>query len=308
MNNDISYIIKVNNTLLTQHRYMKEFSNIHSETFSQQINECVIAAKRFKDDNNKKTYVAIKHRDRAYKPTLSVIHTVVNGIEMVLLRDDTTLWMEGMNSAGICILNSALGVETDEKADSIMKKSDKAPKLSKDGERIQKALTMNTIDDAVHFAKTWKMGIQGNTLITDGDELFIVEMSSTTDPVVSKLDGVDNVVRTNHGIINNEIGYQRGESRKSSERRKKYAEHILQDVETAEDMASALRAQPDKVAQYNPLRKSGNLFTSTQLMLNPDTLTFTLYLLKSQIENFKGVVNQLPEGHEPRITIDIHEV
>lgn len=292
---------------------MKNFSSFVQESLDsamQPINECVVAAKQLKfgDDNNNSGYVLIKHRDRAYKPTLSIIHTVINGIEIVLFRDDTTLWAEGLNSAGIAIVNSALGIEHDEEADKIMTKSDKAPKMSMDGERIQKALTMNNIDDAVHFAKTWKGGINGNTLISDGDDLYIMELNSRIDPVVTKIDGLDHVVRTNHGIIHSEAGYQEGPSRKSSESRKANAELLISKVETQDQLLSTMRTQVGKNTQLNPLRKSGKLFTSSQIMMNPKELTIHVALIKKHVENFKGVVNQLPTDYEPKIEITFEEI
>src|SRR5690606_21800754 len=113
-----------------------------------------IVAKRIHDEESgDKTFVVFKHRDRNYKPSLSIIHTVVNGMEIAYLRDDTTLWSEGMNAAGVCIVNSALAVNADENMAKLAKKADTAPMFSKDGERILKALTMNNIDDASFFAK-----------------------------------------------------------------------------------------------------------------------------------------------------------
>ena len=277
----------------------------------QQLNECVIVAKKIDvDQKGEKTFVLFKHRDRNYKPSLSIIHTVVNGMEIAYLRDDTTLWSEGMNAAGICIVNSALAVDADENMAKLTKKADTAPKFSKDGERILKALTMNNIDDASFFAKNFKGGIQGHTLITDGEEVYTMEMTSQHPAVITRLDGMDQIVRTNTGIIHPEAGYQQGigGGYKSSITRKKTAEKAISDLTEPKEMLSALRNQPfAKNSQLNPMRTTSTLSTSTQLYMNPSTKEFHLVLLKGQVESFKGIVDQIPPDFETVIKITFEE-
>jgi hypothetical protein len=288
---------------------MIQLSRFMTESLdSTPINECVIAARKLKISGDN-TYVLLKHRDRAYKPSLSIIHTVNNGMEMVYIRDNSTLWSEGMNSAGICILNSALSVEEDEVQDKLVKKSDKGPKFSKDGERIIKALTMNNVEDAMHFAKTWGGTIQGHTLITDGDTVYTMETTKRHSPVVTKLDGMDTIVRTNNGILHPDAGYQEGIGLKSSNVRKTKSEEFLEKVETPEEMLQAMRQQPfAKNSQLNPLRSTNKLFTSSQLLLNPKDLHFHLVVLKNQVTEFNGVVNQLPVDFDPQIKITFEEI
>lgn len=288
---------------------MKQLSRFMNESLTaQQIDECVIAARKLNIEGDN-TYVLLKHRDRAYKPSLSIIHTVNNGMEMVYIRDNSTLWSEGMNSAGICILNSALSVAEDEVQDKLVKKSDKGPKYSKDGERIIKALTMNNVEDAMHFAKTWGGSIQGHTLITDGDVVYTMETTKRHSPVVTKLDGLDSIVRTNNGIFHPDAGYQEGIGLKSSNVRKTKSEEFLADIETPEEMLSKMREQPfAKNSQLNPLRSTNTLFTSSQLLLNPKSLHFHLVILKNKVDQFNGVVNQLPVDFEPQIKITFEEI
>lgn len=295
---------------------MKTLFNTVSENFeakneSTVVNECVVAARRLQlsDGKAERNYVLMKHRDRSYKPSLSIIHTVVNGMEMAYLRDDTTLWSEGINAAGIAIINSALSVEDDENMEKLVKKADTAPKFSKDGERILKALTMNNIDDAVFFAKNYKSGIQGHTIISDGDDVYTIELTSSHTPVITKLDGLDTIVRTNHGVLHASAGYQDGLSKKSSETRLQKATEFLDASNTPEEMLVNMRKQPyNKKSQLNPLRSTNTLSTSSQLLLNPAKKAMHLVIIKSQVDSFKGIINQLPAGFEPTLQITFEEV
>jgi hypothetical protein len=294
----------------TLNKFLYDYLN-ESLTPIQQLNECVIIAKQIDvDDKGDKTFVVMKHRDRNYKPSLSIVHTVINGIEIAYLRDDTTLWSEGMNAAGICVVNSALAVDADENMAKLAKKADTAPKFSKDGERILKALTMNNIDDVAFFAKNFKGGIQGHTLMTDGDEVYTMEMTSQHPAVITRLDGMNQIVRTNTGIIHSDAGYQpnKGPGYKSSLVRKQTAEKMISDLNDPKEMLDALREQPySKNSQLNPRRSTTSLSTSTQLYMNPKTKEFHLVLLKGQVEKFKGIVDQIPPDFEPQIKITYEE-
>lgn len=309
---------------------MKTLFNTVSENFeakneSTVVNECVVAARRLAIDDNgetndtgDKSYVLIKHRDRAYNVNCSIVHTVVNGIEIAYLRDDDTFWSEGMNDKGVCIINSSLSLadETIGKAGKGDKdKSDKAKtanvatKFSADGEKIVKALSMSTIDDAIHFAKTWKNGIHGNTLIATDDELYTISSTSRHPAVISKLDGLDTVVFTNHSDIHKDAGYTEGPSFKSSLLRKSKSEDILAAANTPSEMLVNLRKQPFRAgSQNNPLRTTDTLNTCSQMILDPKNLHLHLVVFKKYTENFKGIVDQLPSGYEPKIKITFEEI
>ena len=93
------------------------------------LTECIIVSKKFGND-----MVLAKNRDRAYNPELEIVHTLINGVEVVYLHDITTDWSEGMNEYGIGIVNSSLLVGYDEKEKSIVSKTGKK---SQDGARIR---------------------------------------------------------------------------------------------------------------------------------------------------------------------------
>lgn len=290
---------------------------------STPINECVIAAKRLNINDNGEyeetegdSYVLLKHRDRAYNVNCSIVHTVINGMEIVYLRDDDTYWQEGMNANGICIINSSLSL-ADEAVGDADKDKDKdkdkgrtiTSKFAADGEKIVKALTMQNIDDAIHFATSWKNGIHGNTLFATDDELYTLTSTSKHAAVVTKLDGLNQVVFTNHSDIHLDAGYVTGPKRKSSVTRKKLADDILRETKTPLEMLTKMRKQKyNKVSHLNPLRSTETLVTTSQMMLDPKNLHFHLTIVKKYTENFKGIIDQTPTGWVKQIKITYDEI
>ena len=285
------------------------------------INECVIAAKRLtindKDEHietEESSYVLMKHRDRSYNVNCSIVHTVIDGIEVVYLRDDDTYWQEGMNDKGICIINSSLSLADENMGDKDKDKDkDKSrtttSKFSEDGEKIVKALSMKNIDDAIHFAKTWKGGIQGNTLVATDIELYTICCTSKHPAVVTKLDGLDQVIFTNHSDVHMDAGYQSGAKRKSTVMRKKLAEEILKGTSTPNEMLNKMRKQKyHRKSHLNPLRSTDTLVTTSQMMLDPKNLHFHLTIVKKYTENFKGIVDQCPTGWVKKIKITYDEI
>lgn len=295
----------------------------HNQTETQPINECVISARRLTidedgefDESAVPSYVILKHRDRAYNVNCSIVHDVINGMEVVYLRDDDTYWQEGMNANGICIVNSSLSLRDEDmgaskgKGDSDKSKSrGTTGEFSKDGEKIVKALTMHTVEDATHMAKTFKGGIQGNTLVANERELVTIVGTSKHNPVTTNLDGLDLIVFTNHSDIHTDAGYQEGAKRKSSEYRKKGAEEILKEANTPMEMLEKMRVQKyDKGSHLNPLRSTDTLVTTSQMMLDPKNLHFHLTIVKKYTENFKGIVDRTPTGWDKKIKITYDEI
>ena len=297
--------------------YVNESLNVEAST---PINECVIAAKKLtiNDDgeftaSEGDSYVLLKHRDRAYNVNCSIVHTVINGMEIVYLRDDDTYWQEGMNANGVCIINSSLSLADEDMGKDSDKDKDKGrtitSKFAADGEKIVKALTMQNIDDAIHFATSWKNGIHGNTLFATDDELYTMTSTSKHAAVVTKLDGLNQVVFTNHSDIHLDAGYVTGPKRKSSVTRKKLAEEQLKETKTPTEMLTTMRKQKyNKVSHLNPLRTTKTLVTTSQMMLDPKNLHFHLTIVKKYTENFKGIVDQCSTGWVKQIKITYDEI
>ena len=172
------------------------------------LNECIIVSRKFGND-----MVLAKNRDRAYKPEIEIVHTLINGVEVVYLHDITTDWSEGMNELGIGIVNTSLMVGYDEKEKAIVSKTGKK---SKDGIRIRTALGQKNIKDSLRAAILTNGGVKGHTFIADPNHLITIEMTSKHQPVIKVQDPSKLYVRTNHGLAHPDAGYTEGPDYKSS--------------------------------------------------------------------------------------------
>lgn len=314
------------NKLASISEFMSEalYTNPVNESLfaEERVDECVVAARKLSIDAEGKvdttetpSFVLVKNRDRSYNVNCSIVRKIVNGVETVVLLDTDTTMMEGMNEFGVGIVNASLSLADENVGTSKGKDKDKdkglisRSKFAADGEKILHALSMSNIDDSIHMAKTWKNGIHGNTLIATDDELYTISSTSIHPAVTSKLDGLDLVVFTNHSDVHSSAGYQPGSaSYKSSATRKTKAEEFLADATTPEEMGAFVAKQPfAKNSQLNPRRSTNTLATSTTMVLDLKNLHFHLILYKEFVENFKGIVDELPTGYEPKIKITFEE-
>ena len=55
--------------------------------------------------------ILAKNRDRIYKPSIEIIHEIIDGIEIVYIKDKQSGWIEGMNSLGFGLVNATLDVK-----------------------------------------------------------------------------------------------------------------------------------------------------------------------------------------------------
>mgnify|MGYP000329882647 CR=1 FL=1 len=129
---------------------------------------CIIVSKSI--DGSK---ILAKNRDRAYKPSLEIVHTLIDGVEVAYLRDTITDWSEGMNEYGVGLVNTALMVGYDENEKKIVKKGGKP---SKDGKKIRKALSQKTIRETINSAITFDGGIKGHTFIATPTKTVCIEI------------------------------------------------------------------------------------------------------------------------------------
>jgi hypothetical protein len=261
---------------------------------------CIIAAKYFEDIG----WVGCKNRDRSYKPNIKFQLLKRNQIDKLVLRDEITGYTEGINEFGICILNaSTSSVKKDEKEATIAKNKRKQNDnwTSPDGLKIRKALSNKNIDDVLE--SLIRDECTGNFLVFNEDECHILEAGfiaklQTTDAEIededkyifefvyksdkiSKKGGV--VVRTNHGILIPQLGYQRGidekmdNSRTSSEKRYETVLKQIQKIQNPEQLLNCVSITKDKNPQLNPLRtkdpkKKSELCTTGQIVLYPEKL------------------------------------
>jgi hypothetical protein len=278
------------------------------------IKECTIAAVRIDDG-----VVLAKNRDRGYKARVEIIHEIVEDVEVVYWRDIDTDWSEGMNEYGISIVNSALSTASDEKeGEKVLKqrkiKNDKTEKrvYSKDGQKIREALTKKDMRSAVksliEFTGTKsKWGLRGETFVSDGKDIYVIELTSKHAPIIKKLkEDSKIVVRSNHGVYQKDAGYTTGEKRKSSVSRMELAKKHLKDAKTDMDVINTLKQKYDDDPFLNPYRTKNmyNMQTTGQIMMNLDKKLIVVRM-DNEMGEFVGIKNKLPKDYSPKIKIKV---
>lgn len=256
----------------------------------------VVACKLPVGPDGEDVFIICKNRDRNYVPSIHFKKRTKGSLEYRYIEDSDTTWTEGINSAGICMVNASLMVVDDEK--EISKKSKKSQgKISHDAKIFKEALKMRDVRKAAkHIADN---DVMGYTLVTDGRELYVVESvrewSKEVDPKTGKKypvnerkswrqvkDDEEFVVRTNHGTYFSETGYPSGSpDGKSSRHRQEAVENAIKDrkPKTLAELLECMAVKPNKDANLNPLRKKGKckLFTTGQYILNPFTKSMYYY-------------------------------
>lgn len=250
--------------------------------------------------------ILAKNRDRAYQPSLEIIHTIINGVEIAYLRDTITDWSEGLNEYGIGIVNTALMVGYDENEKKIVKKGGKP---SKDGNKIRRALSRKTIKDTVNSAIKYAGGVRGHTFISTPNKMISIEVTSKHQPDF-KLHTLDmDVVRTNHGHHHFSAGYTKGPDYLSSKIRKTTAEKLIKTAKSVDDILPILRKKMYKHdSNLNILRDTDKMFTSSQLLLDLTNKVLKLTYRENNVEEFVGVKKQLPTGYIPKIQIIVTKI
>lgn len=269
------------------------------------LSECIIVSKEIGDK-----FILAKNRDRAYKPTLEVVHTILNGVEVVYLHDVTTDWSEGMNEFGIGLVNSALMVGHDEAEKKLVKKTGKP---SKDGARIREVLTKKTLKDAVKQVIGRiedNNGVKGHTFLSSPKHMVSIEQTSKHKPEI-KMHNVEHpIVRTNHGHTFTDAGYTHGKKYLSSKMRKIEAEKTVEKVtDDWREIADAMRKEYfPKESELNMRRQGKEMFTSSQTIMNLTDKIFRVEWFADKVEIFKGVKANLPDGYTPKIKIEIQKL
>jgi hypothetical protein len=269
---------------------------------------CVIA---YININNEK--ILVKNRDRLYKPIISVIHEIINNIEVVYIYDHITHWVEGMNEHGIGLVNSALMIKFDESEGSqnIVKNSG-----LKTINIISKPLLKDAITSTINYTAKSKKPLQGHTIIGNENEIFHIEAVDKQNTIVNKIN--DKIfVATNHGL-NTNSGYIKGRKRVSSLIRKKIIETELMNA-TNNNILELLnknyicldpRMSPyrDRQSTTDVLKNKSDttkIFgTTCQLMLNLTKKEFHVNVDKNN-GDFKEYVNNLPKNYIPKIKVRI---
>ena len=263
------------------------------------LEECITVGGSLHGDN----FLA-KSRDRNYVPHVSIHREVTpGGLELVYLHDEDTDYMEGMNSSGIGIVNSALLVGDDEKAV-------KGKVKSKDGAIMRKALECDSLQDCIKTLISYQEGIKGHTIVGNGDVIYTIEMTSKHNPIIKKVKNLDqeNIVRTNHGVDHKGAGYtpkRKPDDFISSQVRKATAEVQVAGAENFDEVAPALTVPMfDPNSNYNMSRRTDNMRTRSQCAMNLGKKHFHFYYFPGECE-YLGFNNHCDGGYKPQIQVKI---
>tara|TARA_B110000114_G_C15089489_1_gene397807 strand:+ start:1741 stop:2751 length:1011 start_codon:yes stop_codon:yes gene_type:complete len=290
--------------------------------------------------NGKKIFA--KNRDRAYSASVDIIHEIVNGIEIVYIKDNKTCWIEGMNENGFGVVNSTLNV----KDNSIVKSEKDKKRLKTKRKRIlkhkhnifYKALTkknrtiiFNTLTSGA--SKTNDV-VEGNSLVHYNDKVYHIENDINHKYKTRKVK--EPIVFANHSKYTNKYGYTKGKRGMSSYLREKLTDQELQSIlndtkltlgkSNAEiyDMilSHAMNSNYDNINVKNhPYRDKKQFLvenpefdenkivvkTTGQILQNFDDLEFVYRYDKNNSINKPKYINRLPKSYNPKIRVIIQE-
>jgi hypothetical protein len=275
---------------------------------------CIIVFKKI--DN--KNYIA-KNRDKSILVNISIIHEIVDNVEIVYLFDLDTFWIEGMNEFGIGFVNSALAVKTDE----IIDKSIYQKRLFN---KKRNMLTNNKIENIVN---QWVLSSKnnelngasydGHTLICNNSKCYHIETFQNEIPFQQNL--VKDTVFTNHGINIKKSGYSTGKNYMSSLLRKELCYNEIKKIKSYSEILNCLNKNyvginpefhtyRNKKQTINYLDVSDKHFafnTNSQILMCLNELKFYLnFDLESA--NFIKYDYRLPKDYVPKIKVVINGV
>jgi hypothetical protein len=269
------------------------------------LNECIIVSKEVGDK-----FILAKNRDRAYKPKLEIVHTIIDGLEVAYLHDMITDWSEGMNANGIGVVNAALLVGHDEAEHKIVKKGGKP---GPDGDKMRNIIKQPTLKDALKAALTYKgkshLALKGHTFLSSPKHMISIETTSKHKPDIELHNTESPIVRTNHGHLFTDAGYTNGIKYLSSKMRKISAEKVVDKVEDWREIGAAMRKQffPQE-SQLNMARNTKEMFTSSQTIMNLTDKILEIEYFPSRVESFEGIRTELPKDYQPKIKIVVKKV
>lgn len=264
---------------------------------------CVVAGKYLPDFG----WVGGKNRDRNYKTEVKLVQSNRKGIQRLYIDDAESRWTEGVNEFGLCILSASLTNKEDEQEFLNFTKKRSDDKFSSVyGKIVRDALFEKTPKEAIDTLVENKMC--GATLCFNEEEMWVNEAYKNLDTgeIFSKSMKVSNevsVVRTNHGIILPEGGFDKNSDdefiqakRKSSENRLKIVKEQMKNVTMPKGILAALSHCPEKDTSMNPIRhgdiSKNEMITTGQLLLIPKERLLTYRPIHSSLSfNFEKLNN-----------------
>lgn len=289
------------------HALMHRVARTHIASMTREA--CIVAVGEFGG-----VKCMFKNRDRNYTPEVRIYHTMLSGIEVLYMKDETTGWCEGINEFGIGIVNAALAVVEDEKQGKAGKGKGKGQttlNTLRDGRRVLKALESRNIEQAVGSIQSYLDGLKGHTLVADPDTTYSLEATwRGHDYHVRRLPDGRRHVRTNHGQFHQDAGYTEkdGDNYLSSLARRDQAMRTLRGVESVGDIAPAIygRRRPDRADPLNMVKLTDGMRTTSQMVLDLPNRTMRFYLVPGQID-YLGYKRDLPKGYAPKVKLQVYE-
>jgi len=269
--------------------------------YNDTINECVSIGTSIEGK-----VILAKNRDRTYYPKIKIVREIINGLETVYMYDEDTDYSEGMNERGIGIVNTTLQGKKDEN-EGYDKKRKNRKIINKDGFKIRKALGYSNPETVVKCLDLFDRGLGGHTTVGYSNGLVSIEKLSFSKPSIKYYSKNALIVRTNHGLVYPDQGYQYGKDRESSLNRMFIANKEARLAKTPAELLYNLRRHHKDVDGYlEPYRTNYKVWTSSQIMLNLTDLIFTFVV--DENAKFLGIENRLPKNYTPKIKIDIQEI
>lgn len=275
--------------------------------------------------------ILAKNRDRYYKPEITIYHEIINGIEVVYIKDENHGWIEGMNELGTGIVNSTLSSEKKH----LDNKSNFFKKYKFKCNIIYNAITepkKNNFFKEILKNKNELYILEGHSLIAFNDIIYHLENNKKNNYYLEPFSNNKKFqVYTNHGIHLKKNGYKEGIKAVSSflrrESTKKELKNVLKkdnivcnDNKLYNELSSIFNknyinidprfhSYRDKKVILNKTNADENtniISTTAQIFMNISNKEFVYFKDKNNSENVT-YINKLPQNYLPKIRVIIKE-
>jgi hypothetical protein len=272
---------------------------------------CIIVFKKI--DN--KNYIA-KNRDKSISTNISIIHEIVDHIEIVYMYDVNTYWVEGMNEFGIGAVNSTLAVKTDE----IIDKSEYQKRLFNKKRHMLKHNNLEKLSNEwLSFSQNSDLSRHGHTLLCDINNCIHIESFQGEIPFKEKI--INDTVFTNHGDKLKNKGYIIGNKYMSSLLRKELAYNEIINVNNKNEILNSLnknyidinpefhtyRNKKQTLAYLDADDRHAAFNTTSQTLMCLSELLF-YFNYDQENSNFLKYDNRLPINYVPKIKVFINKI
>ena len=267
--------------------------------------------------------ILAKNRDLPYNPHIDIVHEIINGTEVIYMRDKNNGWIEGINEHGTGMVNSSLLEDFHHYSGYNMHKNKMYSAL------VKKHINKRDFFDELLKKSDNKYILEGHTLIAHDNHMYHLENSSLNKHVLHPLSSGDKYkVFSNHGIHLPNEGLTDGRGGVSSFLRRELTEIEVSDFlknkhknpikcddnKLYDELSSLLNKNYVNVGyRFHPYRKKSKImnntvivYTSAQLLLNITNKEFIYFKDTNYTENVK-YINKLPNHYVPKIRVMIKE-